>query len=191
MFPLTEIVKLQLHPEASTVSIGIASGKERVMNANKYLRIYLVDHQAASVAGFELAKRTLGSNRGTGFEADLAPVVEAIGQDKEALEAIMRDRFGVSPNPVKGAATWVAEKLGRAKLNGELLSYSPLSRVVEFEGLVSGIAAKRALWVSLKGIAADHQLDTAELDHLIERAETQLTTMQRLRDEAAVLAFSR
>lgn len=160
------------------------------MNANKYLRIYLADHQAASVAGYELAKRTLGSNRGTQFERDLAPVVDAIGEDKDKLVGIM-DRLGVSSNPLKARGAWLLEKLGRAKLNGEVLSYSPLSRVVEFEGLVSGIAAKRALWVSLKAVAADTGLNAEELDELIERAETQAATMQRLRDEAAVLAFSR
>lgn len=159
------------------------------MNANKYLRIYLADHQAASVAGYELAKRTLGSNRGTRFEEDLVPIVEAIGEDKDRLVELMGE-LGVSTNRFKSAGGWVLEKLARAKLNGEILNYSPLSRVVEFEGLVSGITAKRALWVSLRAATADLGLDGAELDHLIERAETQSATMQRLRDEAATLAFS-
>lgn len=157
------------------------------MNANKYLRIYLTDHQAASVAGFELAKRTLGSNRGSEFEAELAPVVEAIGEDKETLSEIMGS-LGVSANPVKNVATWVAEKAGRVKLNGEILSYSPLSRVIEFEGLVSGIVAKRALWVSLLGLS--DSFDSGRLQGLIERADEQIETMQRLRDRAAEIAFS-
>ena len=35
----------------------------------------------------------------------------------------------------KNAGAWALEKVGRLKLNGELTSYSPLSRVVELEGL--------------------------------------------------------
>jgi hypothetical protein len=159
------------------------------MDTNKYLRIYLVDHHAASVAGHELAKRTLGSNRGTRFESDLEEVVQAIGEDKDALAALM-EQLGVSANPLKEVATWTAEKLGRLKLNGEILNYSPLSRVIEFEGLVSGIVAKRALWVSLKTVADGPGLDAAGLDELIRRAEAQMGTMQELRDEAARLAFA-
>lgn len=157
------------------------------MNANKYLRIYLSDHQAASVAGFELAKRTLGSNRGTEFESELAPVVEAIGEDKDTLGEIMGS-LGVSPNPVKNVVTWVAEKAGRVKLNGEILSYSPLSRVVEFEGLLSGIVAKRALWISL--LRLSDAFEAGRVQGLIERADEQIETMQRLRDRAAEIAFS-
>lgn len=159
------------------------------METNKYLRIYLVDHHAASVAGYELAKRTLGSNRGTRFESDLESVVGAIGEDKDTLGTYM-SLLGVSTNPLKEAATWAVEKIGRFKLNGEILNYSPLSRVIEFEGLVSGIAAKRALWVSLKAVAGDHGLDSNELDELIRRADTQMATMQELRDEAARHAFA-
>ena len=36
-------------------------------------------------------------------------------------------------------AGWVAEKAGRLKLNGSLLTYSPLSRLVELEGLSLGV----------------------------------------------------
>lgn len=161
--------------------------KEEGMNANKYLRIYLTDHQAASVAGFEMAKRTLGSNRATEFEADLAPVVEAIGEDKETLEELMGS-LGVSPNPIKGVATWVFEKVGRVKLNGEILSYSPLSRVIEFEGLLSGITAKRAMWVSLAELS--DSFEAGRIQGLIERADQQIETMHRLRNRAAELAFS-
>ena len=50
---------------------------------------------------------------------------------------------------VKVTAAWVGEKAGRLKPNGQLTGYSPLSRVVELEGLSLGIEGKRLLWVSL------------------------------------------
>jgi hypothetical protein len=50
-------------------------------------------------------------------------------------------RFG--GDKVKNIAAWGIEKVGRLKLNGQLTGYSPLSRVVELEGLLAGIAGKR------------------------------------------------
>ena len=44
---------------------------------------------------------------------------------------------------------WTGEKLGRLKLNGQLLGYSPLSRLIELEGLMLGIAGKLAMWIAL------------------------------------------
>ena len=43
----------------------------------------------------------------------------------------------------------MAEKLGRLKLNGRLRGYSPLSRLLELEGLLIGITGKMALWKTL------------------------------------------
>ena len=37
---------------------------------------------------------------------------------------------------------WTAEELERLKLNGQLAGYSPLSRLVELEGLAVGIEGK-------------------------------------------------
>ena len=60
------------------------------------------------------------------------------------------DRLGVRKDPLKPAAAWMAEKLGRLKLNGQLSGYSPLSRVVELEGLHIGITGKLELWKALE-----------------------------------------
>ena len=56
-----------------------------------------------------------------------------IEEDVDALRDLMA-RLGVKPDRVKEAMGWTAEKLGRLKLNGQLLGYSPLSRLVELEG---------------------------------------------------------
>ena len=62
------------------------------------------------------------------------------------------DRLGVKPDRVKEAMGWTAEKLGRLKLNGQLLGYSPLSRLVELEGLMLGITGKMAMWIALSSV---------------------------------------
>jgi hypothetical protein len=153
------------------------------------LRIYLRDHHAAARGGTELARRTLASNRGTPFEAALEKLAKDIEQDRLSLERVMK-RLGVSPDPVKETAVWVLEKVSRLKLNGRLLQYSPLSRVLETETLRSGIDGKRAMWTALRHLAdVDSRLDSTELGKLERRAEDQRKRVEAIRLEAARLAF--
>jgi hypothetical protein len=74
----------------------------------------------------------------------------------------------------------VAEKAGRLKLNGSLLSRSPLSDLVELEGLALGVQGKLAGWRLLKALD-DPRLDGTELDRLIARAEDQAERLETLR----------
>ena len=83
--------------------------------------------------------------------------------------------FGVGKPVVKVAGAKIGEKLGRLKPNDELTGYSPLSRLLEFEGLRAGVQGKLGLWESLAIVAAhDERLDPDEIDALAARAEAQL-----------------
>ncbi len=160
------------------------------MPERRLLTIYLQDHWAGSTAGLELAKRTAGANRGTEFGPPLGDIAREIDEDRAELRRLMA-RLEVSPDPVKTGAAWGAEKLGRLKLNGRLRGYSPLSRVVEIEGLISGVSGKLSLWRALQQVAPRvEQLDAAQLRELEERAERQLERLHGLRDRAADLAFA-
>jgi hypothetical protein len=99
--------------------------------------------------------------------------------------------LGITPARAKVGAGWVAEKLGRLKLNGQLTGYSPLSRLVELEGLASGINAKRALWLSIAQIhERDSRLERFDFAALADRAQSQRDRLEPFRLEAAVRAFS-
>ena len=153
------------------------------------LSIYLNDHLAGSVAGLELAKRTLDNNRGTEYEAFLERIVTEISEDKVTLET-MFDRFGMSKSPVKPGVAWVAEKVGRLKLNGAITGYSPLSRLLEFEALRLGIQGKLCLWHSLREAApSELNVPAGELDELIRRAEGQIELVEEHRLQAARIAL--
>jgi hypothetical protein len=155
----------------------------------KYLRIYLQDHLAGSTTGLELARRTRDSNQGTDYGPPLAKIADEIASDRHQLENIMRDLdFGA--DKVKNIAAWGLEKIGRLKLNGELTSYSPLSRVVELEGLLTGITGKWGLWVALLEVApSEPRLDATLLERLRDRAEEQRATVEELREKASREAF--
>ena len=155
-----------------------------------YLKIYLQDHYAAAAAGVDLARRSAGGNRGTPYGDALEPVAREIEEDRDSLGAIMT-ALGVGPDRLKTLAAWTGEKAGRLKLNGHLTSYSPQSRVIEFEALVVGVTGKRCLWRALREVAPQEpRLDIAELERLIARADHQLEVLeeQRLRAVSEAVA---
>jgi hypothetical protein len=156
----------------------------------KLVRIYLQDHHAGSTTGLELARRIRASNEGNAYGETMAKIVDEIAADRNALEGIMDD-LGFGADKVKDLGAWALEKVGRLKLNGQITGYSPLSRVVELEGLMTGITGKIGLWAALLQIAPEEpRLDAAHLERLRERGESQRATVEELRQRAAREAFT-
>ena len=158
----------------------------------KYLPIYLNDHYAGSTLGVELAKRAAKNSADNAeFGPPLATLATEIDEDRDALKRIM-GRLDVSEDRIKASIFWLGEKVGRLKPNGELLHFSPLSRVVELEGLITGVGGKLSLWRTLLELAErEDRLDAGELDVLAGRAEDQLLRLHALRGAAAIIAFAR
>ena len=157
--------------------------------SKRRLAIYLRDHLAAALGGFELSRRTLRSNRGTPFQATLEVLAVDIAEDRDTLRSLMAS-LGIRSDPVKEVAVWTFEKVARLKLNGNVLAYSPLSRLVELEVLGSGIEGKRSMWSALRRVAeADHRLDPRQLERLEQRAVDQRALLEVIRLEAARLAL--
>lgn len=158
------------------------------MIERRLLAIYLNDHLAGATGGVELARRARSGNRGTKFGEVLEGVCVEIEADRTTLERVM-SRLEVKRNGPKVAAAWAAEKLGRLKLNGRLSGYSPLSRLIELEMLHIGVTGKIQLWQALKETQGA-KLAQFDLPGLIERAESQRATIERLRLDAAGEAFA-
>jgi hypothetical protein len=156
----------------------------------RLLAIYLNDHLAGSTVGLELARRTARENAGNPLGVFLSEVlVPEIVADRETLRALMA-RVGIPESGVKVTAGWLLEKLGRAKLNGEWRRYSPLSRLLELEGLTAGIEAKRAMWVALAEIHdGGAAWEAVDLHHLAERAQSQRERLEKHRLAAAAAAL--
>ena len=151
----------------------------------RYLATYLNDHLAGSVVGVELSRRIVKQNADNEYGRETAEISREIEEDRSELRRIM-DRLGVRPKKLRLGAAWVAEKVGRLKPNGQLVGYSPLSRVTELEALVMGISGKLELWRALDAIEdGDPRLDEAQLERLIERAERQRERVETLRVRAA------
>jgi hypothetical protein len=98
------------------------------------------------------------------------------------------ESLGVGRDRFKPAGAWVAEKLGRLKPNGQLRGYSPLSRLIELEGLYMGISGKARLWKVLESTVGD-RLPEAGFAALAERADRQRAEVEALEEAAAELAL--
>jgi hypothetical protein len=159
------------------------------MNAHVFpmrrLDIYLSDHLAGATGGVELARRAAKSNRGTPTGEFLEWLHHEITDDRRTLLAVVR-ALEAETSPAKPALAWAAEKAARLKLNGRFRGYSPLSRLIELEGLESGVAAKRSLWqVLARAFSDDGRLASFDLAALIARAEHQLQGLREQRLSAA------
>jgi hypothetical protein len=158
--------------------------------ANRLLSIYLNDHLAGATAGVELARRARGSNRESAdFGEPLADLCAEIEADRKTLERLM-DELGVRRDPLKVKAGWLGEKLGRLKLNGQLRGYSPLSRVIEMEGLVIGICGKAELWATLRRALGSEWrgFDLAALEERARRQQERADDLQSRAVEAMLSA---
>jgi hypothetical protein len=157
--------------------------------ASKYLATYLNDHLGGATVGVELVRRAARENEGNELGAFLSELAAQIEADREALEKIMGE-LGVKPDRAKVAAGWTAEKVGRLKPNAQLRGYSPLSPLVELEGLLVGIQGKLAMWRALAEIADSLGLDRVRLQELAARAESQQADVERHRIDVARRALT-
>ena len=154
-------------------------------SADVLLGIYLQDHLTAATGGLELFKRSAKGQLSPTRRVALSRLTDEVREDRDALVALMQ-RLGVAVQPHRVAAGWVAEKVVRAKLNGTLLRRSPLSDVIELDGMLMGVQGKAGLWRLLQSLATtDDRLDRGELERLAGRAQAQLDELEQLRTEAS------
>jgi hypothetical protein len=146
------------------------------------LGVYLNDHLAGATVGVGLVRRMAASAKpGSETAAVVKPLVSEITANRSALVTMMT-AVGVKVRGYKVLAAWAGEKAGRLKLNGHLLSRSPLSALEETEMLRLGVEGKAAGWRTLQVVAQrDPRLDAGQLDELLARATRQSDTLESLR----------
>ena len=154
---------------------------------DRFLEIYINDHRAGAAAGLALAKRCARASPPGPVGDVLEAVATEIAEDRATLEHVAQ-LLGVRANPVKTLAARAAELAARLKLNGQLRGTSPLSRLIEREGLLAGIDAKRSLWVSLR-TARRPELSEIDFERLAQRASEQREQLVALHRLAAAEAL--
>jgi hypothetical protein len=158
--------------------------------SNDLLTIYLNDHLGGATFGRERARRAAAANAGTEFGPPLTRLATEIESDRDELLSIMKT-LGRGRDPIKVGGGWLVERMGALKLNGRIVGYSPLSRVLDLEALEGGVGAKLGLWRALRAIAPKRpELDEERLDRLVSRAEDQRHLLGELHTRAADLALA-
>lgn len=155
------------------------------------LGVYLNDHLAGATTGTDLARRMAASAEpGTERATVLTGLADEIAEDRTALLKIMA-RLEIPVRGYKVFAAWAGEKVGRLKLNGHVLTRSPLSDLEETELLSLGVTGKTAGWRTLRALAdQDGRLDAGRLDDLIARADRQSKVLETLRVRTAARALA-
>jgi len=150
---------------------------------------YLQDHYAGSAAGIELFRRAADQQTDPVARTTLTEMAAQVEEERDTLERFL-EVIGAKPDPVKNAAAWVAEKIGRFKPNGELIRRSPLSDVIELETLRLAVEGKASGWRVLRQLAEDDgKFDAVELDRLLAAADDQMEQLESLRMSAANRVF--
>jgi len=151
----------------------------------RYLAIYLQDHRAGADAGVRLAERCRSHAGDPDTVAELSRLVADIDEDRTSLAGIMTG-LDVDSSRFKQVAGMAAERLGRLKLNGRIVRTSPLSVLVELEGLIGAVSLKRGLWVTLQTLAVGRD---GELEGLVARADDQRRRLETLHARTAAGLF--
>jgi hypothetical protein len=162
------------------------STERATVDPPRLLGIYLDDHLAVLVGGGELARRTLRETKDEEIRHFLEQVLPELEDDRVAAERVVRS-LGRAPNRLKQRLAWAGEKAGRLKLNGAITAHSPLSRLVELEGMAAILGASHALWTSLAHAGpADGREDAARR---AARAGERRAALEELRLTVAGVVF--
>ena len=153
------------------------------------LAVYCNDHIASAAGGIELVSRMIGVHKDSQYTDGLRQLLDELRQEKSDLTAATK-AHGLPVRQYKQVAVWFAEKASRLKLNGRVLSRSPLSDLVEFEFLASAVRGKRSGFETLR-IAAeiDERIDKVLFDALIAQANRQYLWLTDARREVAAAVF--
>jgi hypothetical protein len=149
--------------------------------ADRAIHLYLNDHLAGATLGRDLAEQIRQQHDGTPLGDVMGPIAMQIDEDREVVLELM-DKLQTSPNPVKQATGWVAEKASRVKFSGALAGHREFGEFMALESLALGVQGKASLWRALKEVADQYPpLQSTNLDDLIGRAEAQYATIERER----------
>lgn len=142
------------------------------------LETYLHDH----LAGAQFATSLLADLTNQEFDAELAAfagtLLEEIEKDKQVVEDIL-SQLDSKRSVLKEASAWIAQKLGRTKLQ---VNSDPFSIFEALEVLSIGILGKRALWKALEAIASEESsLQSRDYATLATRAAEQHAAVDQRR----------
>jgi len=151
--------------------------------ASELMEIYLTDHLAGATAGSRRMRRLADAERRAEDANTLQRIANEVEEDRATLLSII-EAEGVEPRWYKTAMARLGEAVGMLKPNGQLFSRSPLSSVIELEGMRMGVTGKLDLWSALRHTELANRRD---FDALIDRATRQLQDLDEAHTRRAAV----
>jgi hypothetical protein len=140
------------------------------------LGIYLSDHLAGATAGSRRMRRLADAEQKAPDSDVLQRLATEIEEDRKTLMSII-EAEGIEARWYKTAIAKVGEAVGMLKSNGTLFHRSPLTSLVELEGMRMGVTAKYDLWTALRHSELSGRQD---FDQLMQRANRQLQELEEI-----------
>ena len=156
----------------------------------KLLGLYMSDHLTGATAGLARIERMAEAFADTPVSADIARVSAELRRERDFLRGLIHD-LGVRQRRHRQAAAWLAERVGRLKLNGRIVRRSPMTMVLESELMRAAILGKLGGWQTLEELAPDLGLDQATFAKLGDEARSQIEALSRVHEHARRNAFRR
>src|SRR3954449_4640188 len=138
------------------------------------LSIYLSDHLAGATAGSRRMRRLADAEQSAPDSDVLQRLATEVEEDRKTLMSII-EAEGIEARWYKTAIAKAGEAVGLLKRNGTLFHRSPLTSLVELEGMRMGVTAKYDLWTTLRHSELSARQD---FDQLMQRATRQLQELE-------------
>lgn len=155
----------------------------------RLLGIYLTDHLAGATGAVQRLEQMRSAYTDLPVHGEIADLAGRVAGERDRLAELIHE-LGLSPRRGELVLARAGEALGRLKLNGRVLSRSPLTPLLEVELLRSGVVGKLSLWQTLQVHGAELGLDAQELVGLHQRALDQLEVIERIHAVLARDAFT-
>ena len=130
---------------------------------DQLLATYLNDHLMGASAGVDLFRRVAGGYSDHDTRGQLSELADEVADDRDSLLVIMA-QLDIKPQTHRMIAGRLVEKVGRLKMNGTVLKRSPLTDLIELEGLRIGVEGKLAMWRALQAGLHDDRVVPTEVD---------------------------
>jgi len=147
------------------------------------LATYVRDHLTGAAGGHALARRAAETTGQLDPDAGrtLRRLAKDIGEDRRDLRRCAA-ALGIRQPRLRELVAQIAERLGRAKLNAQLLGTSTLSPVLELDLLIMAVSGKARVWRTLAVLVPDAVPSDIDLDALERRAMAQREELETLQD---------
>ena len=143
------------------------------------LGLYLSDHLTGATAALSRAQQMADAYSDREVGPELRALAEQLEDERDLLVRLIEE-LGLNRRRHRQVLAWATEHLGRLKLNGRLLTTSPLTVHLELELMRSAVNGKAGLWETLADLSDELGLERLQFEQLEDQATSQSHTLAEL-----------